>query len=414
MKINRFALLSSALLASGAFYLPVFAETGDVISPIVTAEASSSTSSDLRSLKTAKPMPRPKGNQKPQFDSSAAGAAGVSSRSFDGRSVIKSKGRDSRAWGSFGIPYTSTRVRAGYSKGITSSKKGYLTATYPYRAAGKLTFKNDGKTFSCSAQLIGPSILITAAHCVGPFGGKKFYTDFTYYPALYADSSETSTPYGTWKSLVEVLPRAWYNGTDSGSGACRNNDVAIIALQPESGKFLGKTTGWYGYSWGGYSFRKNSKTKRTTAAVTTVGYPGLLDNGLIMQRQDGPAYLAKCKGKGEQIYQGSNFTGGSSGGAWLVNFDTASVGVPSFSGGASKGSQSSMSVVGVTSWGASDPNRPKDNWSSRLGKNKEYPKSSYTNADSKMVGEGNIGSLLNSICAVKVKGKSLYELGYCK
>ena len=416
MKINRLTLLSGALLVSGTSCLPAIAETGDVTSPLFTEERSSSTSSDLRALKDAKPLPRPTGNQKPRFDTSYTGSAGVSARSSDGRSVIWSKNGDSRAWGSFGIPYTSTRVRAGSSggSGMTSSKRGYLTATYPYRAAGKLTFKkSNGKTYSCSAQLIGPSILITAAHCVGPFGGKKFYTDFTYYPALYMDSSETSAPYGTWKAITATLPNSWYNGSDTGSGSCRNNDVAVIALQKKSGKFLGKTTGWFKYSWGSYSFRNNSKTKRSTAAVTTVGYPGLLDNGRIMQRQDGPAYLATC-GKGKQIYQGSNFTGGSSGGAWLVNFDTAGVGVPSFSGGASRGSQSTMAVVGVTSWGASDPNKPKDNWSSRLGRNEEYPKKDYTNADSKMKGQGNIGSLLNSICKVKLSGKTLYSLGYCK
>lgn len=419
MKISRLTLLTGALLVSGTSCLPALAETGDVISPLLTEERSSSTSSDLRDLKYAKPLPRPKGNQKPRFDTSSTGGAGVSDRSSDGRSVIRSKASGSRAWGSFGIPYTSTRVRVGNSvSGMSSSKKGYLTATYPYRAAGKLTFKSGSRTFSCSAQLIGPSILITAAHCVGPFGGKSFYTDFTYYPALYQDSSETSAPYGTWKALRAVLPGPWYRGTDTGSGACRNNDVAIIALKKQGGKFLGQKTGWFSYSWGPYSFRNNSKTKRSTAAVTTIGYPGLLDRGLIMQRSDGPSYLATC-GKGKQIYQGSNFTGGSSGGAWLVNFDTASVGIPSFSGGASKGSQSTMAVVGVTSWGAADPNSRKDNWSSRLGRNKEYPKKDYTNSDSKMKGQGNIGSLLNSICKVKISGSSLvgtslYNLGYCK
>ena len=414
MKINRIALLSGALLASGTFYLPAIAETDGAINSPISVEKTSSTHADLQTLRKAKPMPRQKGNQKPGFASSVKGRSGISPRSSDGQKILSSKGRDSRAWGSFGIPYTSTRVRAGYSKGINSSKRGYLTGTYPYRAAGKLTFKSGSSVFSCSAQLIGPSILITAAHCVGPFGGKKFYTDFTYYPALYRDGAETSAPYGTWKGLTASLPTSWYNGTDSGSGACRNNDVAVIALQKQKGHFLGKTTGWYYYSWGPYSFRSNSKTKRSTAAVTTLGYPGLLDRGGVMQRQDGPAYLANCSGKADQIYQGSNFTGGSSGGAWLVNFDTASVGVPSFSGGASKGSQSTQAVVGVTSWGASDPNNPKDNWSSRLGKNKEFPKSSYQNSVSKMVGAGNIGALLNSVCSVKLGGKSLYNLGYCK
>ena len=52
--------------------------------------------------------------------------------------------------------------------------------------------------------------------------------------------------------------------------------------------------------------------------------------------------------------------------------------------------------------------------SSRLGRNEEYPKKDYTNADSKMKGQGNIGPSLNSICKVKLSGKTLYSLGYCK
>ena len=93
-------------------------------------------------------------------------------------------------------------------------------------------------------------------------------------------------------------------------------------------------------------------------------------------------------------------------------FDTAGVGI-FFLGGLQRISIHN-GIVGVTSWGASDPNKPKDNWSSRLGRNEEYPKKDYTNAGSKMKGQGNIGSLLNSICKVKLSGKTLYSLGYCK
>ena len=97
----------------------------------------------------------------------------------------------------------------------------------------------------------------------------------------------------------------------------------------------------------------------------------------------------------------------------MVNFGSTGKGLPSLSGGASKGSKAIQAVVGVTSWGASDPNTPKDNWSSRFGRNKEYTKKSYMTTDSKMVGQGNIGSLLNSAC--KIGGKnSYYNQGYCK
>ena len=65
------------------------------------------------------------------------------------------------------------------------------------------------------------------------------------------------------------------------------------------------------------------KSKRTgnlwTAALTTLGYPGDSDNGTIQQRCDGPSYMTKIDDV-LQIYQGSDFTGGSSGGPWIANF----------------------------------------------------------------------------------------------
>lgn len=410
MKSPRFFFLAGTLFVSGISVLPAYA-ADDVVNNSSGSSKSLSTREALVKLKNSKPFPRQTGNQKPKFESSVKGASGFSRSSDGGRGRSRSASNSgSRAYGSFGIPYTSTRVRVGNVSGTSSSKRGYLSASYPYRPAG-LLISSGG---ACSAQLIGPSILITAAHCVGPFGGERFFSNFTFYPGVYEDRSETNIPYGTWNSVNEVLPGSWYRGTDSGSGACRNNDLAILVLDKNSkGEFLGDKIGWYSYSWANYSFLNSSKTKRSTAAVTTLGYPGLLDNGKIMQRQDGPAYLATCSGGGKQIYQGSNFTAGSSGGAWLVNFGSIGKGLPSLSGGASKGSEASQAVVGVTSWGASDPNARKDNWSSRFGRNKEYTKKSYKTTHSKMVGQGNIGSLLNSIC--KVGGKnSYYNLGYCK
>lgn len=413
MKSPKFFFVAGVLFVSGIYVLPAYADV--VVNDVSGSRKSLSTGEALINLKNAKPFPRQTGKQNPKFESSVKGTSGFSRDSDGGRGRSKTaRNAGPRAYGSYGIPYTSTRVRVGNVYGTSSSKKGYLSASYPYRPAGKLTFKNiDGKFAHCSAQLIGPSILITAAHCVGPFGKNKFYSDFTFYPGLYQDSSETNIPYGTWTAATAALPGAWLRGDDSGSGACRNNDLAVIVLNKNAkGHFLGKKIGWYSYSWGNFSFRNSSKTKRSTAAVTTLGYPGLLDDGLIMQRQDGPAYLATCSGGGKQIYQGSNFTGGSSGGAWLVNFGSRGKGLPVLSGGASKGSNATQAVVGVTSWGASDPNARKDNWSSRFGRNKEFPKKSYKTTHSKMVGEGNIGALLNGVCELGNKN-SYYNQGYC-
>ena len=124
-----------------------------------------------------------------------------------------------------------------------------------------------------------------------------------------------------------------------------------------------------------------------------------------MQRADGPSYLTTVGGAG-QIWQGNNFTDGSSGGPWVVNFVSAD---PSLSGGAVIGSAPSISVVGVTSWGSADPNAPKDNYASQFRQNSRYPNAAYG-----IYGAGNIGSLLQSLCNSSAgNGQTFAQAGYC-
>ncbi|MGE3740170.1 MAG: serine protease [Geminicoccaceae bacterium] len=319
--------------------------------------------------------------------------------------ALATDGGTARAFGSFGIPFTSTRVAAGAT--TTAAKNpNYLAATYPYRAVGKLVFSAG----YCTASVILRSVIVTGAHCVQDFGsGSAMFTNFQFIPAHFAPGKTAAqrAPYGTWAWAALARPDSWANGTDAGSGAARDNDLAVIALAKNAaGKFIGDVTGKLGYSWNNYSFRSSSRTGNlAVAAVTTLGYPQLLDSGGRMQRTDGPAFLTTIKGAG-QIWQGSNFTGGSSGGPWVVNFRAAN---PTYSGGAGAGSEANMAVIGVTSWGSSDPNAVKDNYSSQFRQNKRYPKANYGG-----YGAGNIGSLLNTLCKKTAGGGKTYEqLGFC-
>jgi hypothetical protein len=124
-----------------------------------------------------------------------------------------------------------------------------------------------------------------------------------------------------------------------------------------------------------------------------------------MQRADGPSYLTTISSAG-QIMQGSNFTGGSSGGPWVVNFVSAN---PSLFGGASIGSFPGTWVIGVTSWGSADPNANKDNYSSQFRQNTRYSNAAYG-----VYGAGNIASLLFTLCSAQAGGGQTYEqAGYC-
>lgn len=312
-----------------------------------------------------------------------------------------------RAFGSFGIPYTTTRVQDGNQSASGTTTANRLSTTYPYRAIGKLTFSAG----YCSASLIRRSVIVTAAHCVQNFGsGGSLFSGFQFRPGHYGASGATSAqiaPYGTWNWSALVRPGSWADGSDIGTGAARDNDLAVIALAPNgSGRFAGDLTGYLGYGWNNYSFVSSSKTGNlNTGAVSTLGYPFLMDGGAIMQRTDGPAYTTTLGGAG-QLWQGSNLTGGSSGGPWVVNLRSRTA---ALAGGAVEGTASAMAVVGVTSWGSSDPNPIKDNWSSQFRQNQRYPNASYG-----VYGAGNIASLLNTLCSSQAPGGGTYaSRGYC-
>jgi len=311
-----------------------------------------------------------------------------------------------RAFGSFGIPYTTTRVQDGaQSAGAVGASR--LSTTYPYRTVGKLTFSAG----YCSASLIRRSVIVTAAHCTQSFGtGTAIFSNFQFRPGHFGRAGATAAqiaPYGTWNWITLVRPATWANGTDIGTGAARDNDLAVIALGMNAqGQFVGDITGYMSYGWNNYSFVTSPKTGNLhTGAVSTLGYPFLMDSGAIMQRTDGPTYTTSLGGAG-QLWQGSNVTGGSSGGPWVVNFRTRAA---TLAGGAVVGSASDITVIGVTSWGSSDPNAIKDNWSSQFRQNTQYPNAAYG-----IYGAGNIASLLSTLCNSGAPGGgTLASQGYC-
>ncbi|SAK52625.1 Glutamyl endopeptidase precursor [Caballeronia fortuita] len=312
-----------------------------------------------------------------------------------------------RAYGSFAIPYTTGRVQDGNQSALGTTSANFLSTTYPYRAIGKLTFSAG----YCTASLIRRSVIVTAAHCIQSFGsGSAIYSGWQFRPGHYGASGATSAqiaPYGTWTWAALVRPSTWANGTDTGSGAARNNDIAVIAIAKNaSNQFIGDLTGYLNYGWNNYSFVSSSKTGNLqTASVTTFGYPALLDGGAIMQRTDGPTYTTTVSGA-SQLWQGSNLTGGASGGPWIVNFRARDA---VLSGGAAVGSSPNLAIVGVTSWGSADPNASKDNYASQFRQNTQYPNATYGN-----YGSGNIASLLNTLCTTAAPGGGTFaSQGYC-
>ncbi len=331
----------------------------------------------------------------PRSDARAGAAPG-----WDGDSEPAARGRnqyESRAFGTALLPYTTARVTVGSFRADKLDELWEVPVTmYPFRAAGKLRMRFGASWFSCSASLIGRGILVTAAHCVHDFGqGAAGWADeVRFIPSQTREPDGSPTqPYGTYLWSSATIPAAYFNGTDtcdpSAVGIVCNNDIAIVVLQPKSGKHAGERLGWYSYGWNGYSYVASPVLgNKTVAHLTELGYPGAFDAGIVMQRNESVGYYYTL-GNLKNTRMGTAQTGGSSGGAWLVNFGMQ----PVVGGGHDLGQHTVPNVVvGVTSWGWTNT-AVNEQGASFFGQNVEFP-----NADYGGHGAGNIGALVNAVC----------------
>jgi len=234
-----------------------------------------------------------------------------------------------RDYGTSGLPFSTARVDLPDIK---------LTSHYPYSAVGKLFYLEGTASFVCSAALIKPGVIVTAAHCAAKFGTNTFYKGWKFAPGY----SNGLAPYGNWTVAQARVLTSYLNGTDScsESGVTCRDDIAVMVLNPQGGRYPGASTGYLGYAYGGLGFTGN------TTHVTQLGYPVDLDDGVYMERNDAQGTVSFSYSSNTVI--GSLMTGGSSGGPWVVNFGQA----PGLNG-TSFGSYANYNVVvGVTSWGS--------------------------------------------------------------
>src|SRR5271166_1529112 len=264
----------------------------------------------------------------PSGSSAGAQGTGIMSLVFLGTPAAGEPGVTPEDFGTNNHPFTT--VRADLS-GLSTNK------AYPYRAAGKLFFMIGTASYICSASLIKPGVAVTAAHCVAKYGQSQFYSGWQFVPGY----RNGSAPYGVWTAQRVYIVNSYYKGTDNCAqyGVICPDDVALIVLNGVPGN----AAGWLGYWYGGGS------TSNGLFQITQLGYPGGLDNAAYMERNDSYGYTNGSLSKNTLI--GSNMNGGSSGGPWIENF-----GLPSALTGQTNGSFPAQNVVvGVTSWGYTDP-----------------------------------------------------------
>ncbi|MFT4098076.1 MAG: hypothetical protein QM651_13240 [Rhodoblastus sp.] len=360
------------------------AASATVASP---ANASAAASGDPKAPAGPQLSPMPKASvdqfqaaEKAAATSVMSGAAGVSDKTAAPSTDAP------MAYGTSTAPYTTKRVavgKAGNSAGVIKIP----VTSYPYRATGKLYFQIGTSTYVCTASLVKPGVLITAAHCVTAFGG-AWYSNWTWCPS---NTDSSGGVYGCYSGVSARTASSYKGGTDTctQSGVVCNNDIATILLAPKNGVLAGNTVGWYNYGWNGYSYATASMLGGVRVVqITQLGYPVAFDSGYQMQRTDAVGwYYTSGNLKNTQI--GTAQTGGSSGGPWLANFGTNPVINTS---AASGGTQQVQSVIGVTSYGSTTVGYNRQG-ASYFGQNTEFPSADYGG-----YGAGNIGKLMQDTC----------------
>lgn len=238
------------------------------------------------------------------------------------------------AYGSGEWPFTTSRVEL---TGKMSNSR-----IYPYRATGKLFINfSNGQSSWCSASLVAKGVLVTAAHCVADFGVGFFNASWSFAPGFYNGKSAQRPVLASYI----VAPAEYIAGTDSCAvpGIVCANDIAVIVLKDQRGRYVGTKTGWYGIGYDGFGFTRAGQTQ-----VTQLGYPGGIDYGNQMLRTDSIGQISA--GDSFNTLIGSQMNGGSSGGPWINNFGQS--GYPN--GVYTPFDAQSNIVVGVSSWGYTD------------------------------------------------------------
>lgn len=184
-----------------------------------------------------------------------------------------------------------------------------MQTPYPHRWVGKLTFRNNGADYVCTATAIRGNNIVTAAHCLYDTANRNvWHTNIVFRPAYRLGSS----PYGAFTATGCSVPSAWV----SLSGTYQYNtwarwDVGVCTVGANSaGQSLNTAVGFSGLAWD-YPYDRN---------VNMMGYPSFnVDNIPLASPGE---YLRLCAAESfaqatDVRGMGCNWGGGISGGPWL-------------------------------------------------------------------------------------------------
>lgn len=178
---------------------------------------------------------------------------------------------------------------------------------YPKSTVGKFFFTLNGSNFVCSASVIGRSTIATAGHCISD-GAGHFATNRLFCPSYNGAQDPTR---GCWAANTSATTSTrWHTLKDPDFDyAC----LVTAATGQKVANKIGNVTGWLGRAWNWSS----------NQAERTFGYPQAAPfNGGTLQTTASTEWYTHDFQAGLQVSKiiGSDLTGGSSGGPWILGW----------------------------------------------------------------------------------------------
>jgi hypothetical protein len=246
----------------------------------------------------------------PPRSEAGSSAAGVPSESGSSESGVSSASQTTgpvltaQPW-SYPLPYDAFGVPTPFYK------------KYPYKVNGTIFFTNGGEGFKCSGTSVinghNPGDVDTAGHCVASTEKvNKEFDSFAEFIPDYNGNGKTAAeiePHGTFVANGYETATEWLNNRDL------EDDFGAISVSTNAKKqTLRNSVGTDGWA---YNYSDNEQ-------YVEFGYPGESPyNGNTME--ENWAASGPCS-TGNLVCTGSPFTGGSSGGAWNIDWSPSSIG----------------------------------------------------------------------------------------
>lgn len=184
------------------------------------------------------------------------------------------------------------------------------TTVWPYRIYGQLT--GDG---SCSGTVVGPSHVLTAAHCMYSY---RFFSDWGYtgMDEFRPGRDGSFEPFPMWKVNYTTLFRGWLATRCPIFEPCPISvfrwDVAILTMKEQNGKKIGEYLGHAG-------IQSTTPQQMVPNGVRIIGYPAEKAEGTMWLSNECPDGFWKHLDLHPLVLFKCDSTAGSSGSSLMTS-----------------------------------------------------------------------------------------------